>query len=226
MILLVIALLLIGTWFIFSCQLQKNEVVPEEKPIQESSIVKKEEQNRKEDLLADRAGQEELVDLDKADTKQESDKPAKNDSSQKSEKPQTEKAGHYEERQELVKEAYDEKVLVKKGECRDVLVAEAYDSEEMVYLDGAFYGPDSQEGYVCNGCGAVFFDASINDHIGSPEHPGWHNELIETSEPYWHNVEYKTVHHDAVYRTECEEDEYEIIHHDAEYRTGRVWVED
>lgn len=226
MILLVIALLLIGTWFIFSCQLQKNEVVPEEKPIQESSIVKKEERNRKEDLLTDRAGQEELVDLDKADTKQESDKPAKNDSSQKSEKPQTEKAGHYEERQELVKEAYDEKVLVKKGECRDVLVAEAYDSEEMVYLDGAFYGPDSQEGYVCNGCGAVFFDASINDHIGSPEHPGWHNELIETSEPYWHNVEYKTVHHDAVYRTECEEDEYEIIHHDAEYRTGRVWVED
>ena len=226
MILLVIALLLIGTWFIFSCQLQKNEAVPEEEPIQESTIDKKEEQNRKEDLLTDRGGQEELVDQDKADTKQESDKPAKNDSSQKSEKPQTEKTGHYEERQELVKEAYDEKVLVKKGECRDVLVAEAYDSEEMVYLDGAFYGPDTQEGYVCNGCGAVFFDASINDHIGSPEHPGWHNELIETSEPYWHNVEYKTVHHDAVYRTECEEDEYEIIHHDAEYRTVKVWVED
>ena len=194
MILLVIALLLIGTWFIFSCQLQKNEAVPEEEPIQESTIDKKEERNRKEDLLADRGGQEELADQDKADTKQESDKPAKNDSSQKSEKPQTEKTGHYEERQELVKEAYDEKVLVKKGECRDVLVAEAYDSEEMVYLDGAFYGPDTQEGYVCNGCGAVFFDASINDHIGSPEHPGWHNELIETSEPYWHNVEYKTVH--------------------------------
>lgn len=226
MILLVIALLLIGTWFIFSCQLQKNEVVPEEEPIQESTIDKKEERNRKEDLLTDRGGQEELADQDKADTKQESDKPAKNDSSQKSEKPQTEKTGHYEERQELVKEAYDEKVLVKKGECRDVLVAEAYDSEEMVYLDGAFYGPDTQEGYVCNGCGAVFFDASINDHIGSPEHPGWHNELIETSEPYWHNVEYKTVHHDAVYRAECEEDEYEIIHHDAEYRTVRVWVED
>ena len=226
MILLVIALLLIGTWFIFSCQLQKNEVVPEEEPIQESTIDKKEERNRNEDLLTDRGGQEELVDQDKADTKQESDKPAKNDPSQKSEKPQTEKTGHYEERQELVKEAYDEKVLVKKGECRDVLVAEAYDSEEMVYLDGAFYGPDTQEGYVCNGCGAVFFDASINDHIGSPEHPGWHNELIETSEPYWHNVEYKTVHHDAVYRTECEEDEYEIIHHDAEYRTVKVWVED
>ena len=105
MILLVIALLLIGTWFIFSCQLQKNEVVPEEDvPIKESIAVKKEERNRKEDLLTDRVGQEELVDQTKADTKQESDKPAINDSSQKSEKPQTEKAGHYEERQELVKE--------------------------------------------------------------------------------------------------------------------------
>lgn len=226
MILLIIALLLIGIWFIFAFQLQKDETVPEEAPVQENTIVKLEEQSRKEDPLTDSSVKEDLTDQAKADTKQDTNNPAKNDSSQNKEKPQAEKTGHYEERQELIKEAYDEKVLVKKGACKEVLVSEAYDTEELVYLDGAFYGPDTQEGYVCNGCGAVFFDASINDHIGSPEHPGWHNELIETSGPYWHNVEYRTVHHDAVYRTECEEDEYEIVHHDAEYRTVRVWVED
>ncbi|MBR0419019.1 MAG: hypothetical protein IJI66_07605 [Erysipelotrichaceae bacterium] len=127
------------------------------------------------------------------------------------------KEGWYED--VLVKEAWDEKILVKKGSCTEALVSEAYDTEEMIYLDGAFYGPDTQEGYVCNGCGAVFFDAGINDHIGSPEHPGWHNELISTSDPYWHNVQMKTIHHDAAYKTICEEDEYEIIHHDAEYAT-------
>ncbi|MEE3426199.1 MAG: hypothetical protein VZR26_11585, partial [Erysipelotrichaceae bacterium] len=69
------------------------------------------------------------------------------------------KSGHYEERQVCVQEAYDEQVLVKKGACTDVLVKDAYDTEEMVYLDGAFYGSDMQEVYVCNGCGAVFYDA-------------------------------------------------------------------
>ncbi len=137
-----------------------------------------------------------------------------------------EKKGHYEERQVLEKDAYDENVLVRKGECSLVLVRDAYDTQETIYLEGAFYGPDTQEGYVCNGCGAVFFDASINDHIGSPEHPGWHNEMIEISEPYWHNVEYRTVHHEAVYETRCEPDEYETVHHDAVYRTETVWVDD
>ena len=137
-----------------------------------------------------------------------------------------EKKGHYEERQVLVKDAYDESVLIRKGECTQFLVKDAYDTQETIYLEGAFYGPDTQEGYVCNGCGAVFFDASINDHIGSPEHPGWHNEMIEISEPYWHNVEYRTVHHEAVYETRCEPDEYETVHHDAVYRTETVWVDD
>ena len=127
------------------------------------------------------------------------------------------KDGWYEEA--LIKDAWDEKILVKKGSCTEILVSEAFDTEEMVYLDGAFYGSDTQEGYVCNGCGIVFFDDGINDHIGSPEHPGWHNELIAISDPYWHNVEIKTIHHDAVYEMVCEEDEYEIIHHDAEYAT-------
>ena len=107
-----------------------------------------------------------------------------------------------------------------------MLVKEAYDTEEMVYLDGAFYGSDMQEVYVCNGCGAVFYDASINDHIGSPEHPGWHNDYVAINDPYWHNVEYRTVHHDAVYETQCEPDIYETVHHDAVYETQKVWVED
>ena len=136
------------------------------------------------------------------------------------------KKGHYEERQVCVQEAYDEQVLVKKGACTDVLVKDAYDTEEMVYLDGAFYGSDMQEVYVCNGCGAVFYDASINDHIGSPEHPGWHNDYVAINDPYWHNVEYRTVHHDAVYETQCEPDIYETVHHDAVYETQKVWVED
>ena len=136
------------------------------------------------------------------------------------------KKGHYEERQVCVQEAYDEQVLVKKGACTDVLVKDAYDTEEMVYLDGAFYGSDMQEVYVCNGCGAVFYDASINDHIGSPEHPGWHNDYVAINDPYWHNVEYRTVHHDAVYETQCEPDIYETVHHDAIYETQKVWVED
>ena len=163
---------------------------------------------------------EKKTDLVKTDSKENNDldMPVSGDSE--------EKKGHYEERQVLVKDAYDETVLVRKGECSLVLVKDAYDTEEIVYLDGAFYGPDTQEGYVCNGCGAVFFDASINDHIGSPEHPGWHNEMIEISEPYWHNVEYRTVHHEAVYETRCEPDEYETVHHDAVYRTETVWVDD
>ncbi|MBR0417663.1 MAG: hypothetical protein IJI66_00670 [Erysipelotrichaceae bacterium] len=49
---------------------------------------------------------------------------------------------------------------------------------------------------------------------------------VEISEPYWHNVDYRTVHHDAVYETRCEPDVYETVHHDAVYETQKVWVED
>ena len=52
------------------------------------------------------------------------------------------------------------------------------------------------------------------------------NKRVDTSELYWHNVEYRTVHNDTVYETQCEPDEYETVHHDAVYETRRVWVED
>lgn len=135
--------------------------------------------------------------------------------------------GHYEERQVLVKDAYDEQVLVKKGECTQVLVQDAYDTQELVYLDGAYFNGDPVEVAVCNDCGAIFYDSSVVDHItNSPNCGGWHNEVIDTCEPYWHNVEYKTVHHDAVYETRCEPDVYETVHHEAVYETQKVWVED
>ena len=137
------------------------------------------------------------------------------------------KNGHYEERQVCVQEAYDEQVLVKKGACTDVLVKEAYDTEEMVYLDGAFYGPDRQEIYVCNQCGYTSLQGDIGEHLkNSDTCSGHHNEYIDISEPYWHNVEYRTVHHDAVYETQCEPDVYETVHHDAVYETQKVWVDD
>ncbi len=137
------------------------------------------------------------------------------------------KTGHYEERQVLVSEAYDEQVLVKKGECTSVCVQEAYDTEEMVYLDGAYYGSDMQEVLVCNQCGAVFYDDGIISHVANSDTCGsWHNDYVPINDPYWHNVEYKTVHHDAVYETKCEPDEYKTVHHDAVYKTEKVWVED
>jgi len=137
-----------------------------------------------------------------------------------------EKKGHYEERQVLVKDAYDETVLVRKGECSLVLVKDAYDTEEIVYLDGAYYGADKEEYEVCNDCGARF-KGGISEHLANSETCGaWHNEWIEVSDPYWHNVEYRTIHHDAVYETQCEPDEYTTVHHDAIYRTETVWVDD
>ena len=139
---------------------------------------------------------------------------------------ESDRKGHYEERQVLVKEAYDEQVLVRKGECSSVCVKEAYDSQEMVYLEGAYYGPDREEYEVCNQCGARF-QGGISDHIANSDTcGGWHNEWVDVSEPYWHNVEYRTVHHDAVYETRCEPDEYRTVHHDAVYETKMVWIED
>ena len=130
------------------------------------------------------------------------------------------KSGHYEERQVCVQEAYDEQVLVKKGECSQVLVQDAYDTEEMVYLDGAYYGTDQE---LINWC--YICEHAYDDHCHQEAHPST-TKLIDVSEPYWHNVEYRTIHHDAVYETQCEPDEYTAIHHDAIYRTETVWVDD
>ena len=128
--------------------------------------------------------------------------------------------GHYEERQVCVQEAYDEKVLVKKGTCTEVLVQAAYDTEEMVYLDGAYYGPDTEERAWCYIC-EHFYD----DHCQLEGHP-CNNKTVNITDPYWHNVEYRTVHHDAVYETQCAADEYKTVHHEAVYGTQIVWVED
>ena len=133
---------------------------------------------------------------------------------------QTSGKGHYEEREVLVKEAYDEEVLVKKGACTDVLISEAYDTQEIVYLDGAYYGADYEMRAWCYVC-----EHWYDDHCQSEGH-ACNNKEFYTSDPYWHNVEYKTVHHDAVYNTICEDDEYKTIHHEAEYKTEKVWVED
>ena len=136
------------------------------------------------------------------------------------------KNGHYEERQVCVQEAYDEQVLVKKGECTSVCIQEAYDTTEEDYSN-AYYNGDPIEVLVCNQCGAVFTDSSIREHVAnSSTCGGWHNEVRDTCDPYWHNVQYKTVHHDAVYETRCEPDEYKTVHHDAVYETQMVWVED
>ena len=131
-----------------------------------------------------------------------------------------ENKGHYEERQICIQEAYDEQILVKKGECTQVLVQEAYDEEEMVYLDGAYYGTDQE---LINWC--YICEHAYDDHCHQEAHPST-TKLIDVSEPYWHNVEYRTVHHEAAYETQCEPDEYTIIHHDAVYRTETVWVDD
>ena len=136
------------------------------------------------------------------------------------------KTGHYEERQVLVSEAYDEQVLVKKGECTSVRVQEAYD-EQVADYNGAYFNGDPVEIMVCNQCGAEFWNGGAADHIAnSPGCRGYHNETRDTCDPYWHNVTYTTVHHDAVYETKCEPDEYKTIHHDAVYKTEKVWVED
>ena len=133
------------------------------------------------------------------------------------------KTGHYEERQELVRESWDEKVLVKKESCESVLVKDAWDEE--VWEDGAWYGSDTVEAKVCNGCGEIFY-GSISEHMSEhPDHGGWHNEMIPQGDPYWHGSK-TIIHHDAVYETRCEPDEYTTVHHEAKYRTVIVWIEE
>ncbi|MBR0418034.1 MAG: hypothetical protein IJI66_02570 [Erysipelotrichaceae bacterium] len=142
-------------------------------------------------------------------------------------------SGHYEiipsyDESVLVKEAYDEQILVKKGECTEVKISNAWDEE--VWEDGAWYGSDTREAKVCNGCGAVFY-GSISEHMSEhPDHGGWHNEQIAQGDPYWHGNR-TIIHHDAVYETRCEPDEYTTVHHEAEYKTihheeQRIWVDD
>ena len=208
-----------------------------ENPIAETESQKDTTVKSESSALSDKKNAYETAESEKKDTKPEATvekmtDPVKTDSKESIDLDMPvsgdskEKKGHYEERQVLVKDAYDETVLVRKGECSLVLVKDAYDTEEIVYLDGAYYGADKEEYEVCNDCGARF-KGGISEHLANSETCGaWHNEWIEVGEPYWHNVEYRTIHHDAVYETQCEPDEYTVIHHDAIYRTETVWVDD
>ena len=87
-------------------------------------------------------------------------------------------SGHYEERQVCVQEAYDEQVLVKKGECTQILVQDVYDTEEMVYLEGAFYGPDTEIKNYCYICNHLYDECC--EQQGHPSS----TMQVETSEPY------------------------------------------
>lgn len=206
-------------------------------PVVQEEPLKQETEKNTSFSVSDRRNSIENAESDKIDTESETPEESKEnpvktedrrtgDKDQPSSRDSEEKKGHYEERQVLVRDAYDEKVLVKKGECTQILVKDAYDTEEIVYLDGAYYGADKEEFEVCNDCGARF-RGGISEHLANSETCGaWHNEWIEVGEPYWHNVEYRTVHHDAVYETRCEPDEYETVHHEAIYRTEMVWVDD
>lgn len=138
------------------------------------------------------------------------------------------KKGHYETQTVLVSEAYDEQVLVAKGACHDELVTAAWDEEVIEYGEGAYYGAEEVEVMVCNECGEVLTNGAHQhtDSNGIPHGAGYHNEYHAIEEPHWHNVTYKTVHHDAVYNTVCDPDKYETVHHDAQYKEVQVWVEE
>ncbi len=135
----------------------------------------------------------------------------------------SEKKGHWETRYEIIP-AWDEQVLVKEGWYESVLVKDAWDED--VWDDGAYYGPDMEEVAVCSGCGAVFHDSSINQHLEDhPEHGGWYNDFIAVSEPYWHGTKH-TIHHEAEYRQVWHDPEYRTLHHPEETRSYQVWVDD
>lgn len=179
---------------------------------------------KQNDVLTDDSNQNEGKDSEKTDKPSDS----RQDSSSSSEK-----KGHYEiipayDETVLIREAYDEQILVSKGECTEVKISDAWDEE--IWEDGAWYGSDTLEAKVCNGCGAIFY-GSISEHMAdNPEHGGWHNELIPQCDPYWHGNR-TIIHHDAVYETRCEPDEYTTVHHDPEYKTihheeQRIWVDD
>ncbi len=150
-------------------------------------------------------------------------KPERSDDGSSSGNTVTEKKGHWETRYETIP-AWDEQVLVKEGWYESVLVKDAWDEE--VWDDGAYFGPDMEEVAVCSGCGAVFHDDSINQHLEDhPEHGGWYNDFIAVSAPYWHGTKH-IVHHEAKYRQVWHDPEYRTVHHPEETRSYQVWVND
>ncbi len=134
----------------------------------------------------------------------------------------SETKGHWEYRDVMVCDAWDERVLVQDGYMEKVLVSEAWD-EEVAYC--AVFGSTMVEMEVCNTCGAQF-QGGINDHLSQTGHSGWHNEFVAVDDPYCQSYDSYLIHHDAVYQEVWHDPEYQFIHHEAEYRTEQYWVND
>ncbi len=128
--------------------------------------------------------------------------------------------GHWEYRDVLVSEAWDEQVLVKDGYMEKVMVSETWD-EEVTYC--AIFGSTMVEMEVCNTCGAQF-QGGINEHLSQSGHSGWHNEYIAINEPHCQSYDSYLIHHDAVYQDVWHDPEYRTVHHDAVYQMERYWV--
>ena len=134
----------------------------------------------------------------------------------------SETKGHWEYRDVLVSEAWDEQVLVKDGYMEKVTVSEAWD-EEVTYC--AIFGSTMVEMEVCNTCGAQF-QGGINEHLSQSGHSGWHNEYIAIDEPHCQSYDSYFIHHDAVYQDVWHDPEYRTVHHDAVYQKEPYWVND
>lgn len=217
----VMALIISGVLYFRSISLTADEQMQE---TADSEIIKEKDSkteslvSAKEETVVDSSAEAEPVDDETVDE----DSPSSGDNGLTVSA--LERKGHYETVQVLVSEAWDEKVLAKKGACEDILVSEAWDEEV-----GSCYafGRDYEMGYECGICGFQT-TGDIASHIKS-EHDGagnWHNVKIYTSEEKCLDYRTEIIHHDAVYKKVCEEDEYTIVHHDAVYRSERVWVDD
>ena len=142
-------------------------------------------------------------------------KPSENTPSQGSgtEKPSTQNCRDVEV---LVKDAWDEQVLVRKGECTTVKIKDAWDEDPYC---SAY---EETVVYVCNGCGLTTSDYdTIRQHINFNHAngcDGFHNGPGEVYCSAWS----PGAHHDAVYEQRCEPDEYSTVHHEAVYETLRV----
>lgn len=135
--------------------------------------------------------------------------------------PENKKKGHWETRTETIP-AWDEEVLVAAGYYEQVLVREGWDEEE-TYC--SVYGQDQTEVYICNTCGAVFYDSSVNTHLSEAGHAGWHNDYILVGDPYCQEYGTDIIHHDAVYEKVWHDPVYRTVHHPEETRAYQVWVE-
>ncbi len=134
----------------------------------------------------------------------------------------TEDGGHWEYRDVLVSEAWDERITVRDGYYESVLIAEAWD-EEVTYC--AVFGSTMIEVEVCNSCGEQF-QGGINEHLSQTGHSGWHNEYVAIDEPHCQSCDSYIIHHDVIYQEIWHDPEYEVVHHYAIYRKEKYWMND